>query len=333
MPLSPAPQISIILPAYNAAAFIGRAIASAQAQSLADIEIIVIDDASTDDTPRIVQALAAADPRIRYVRMAQNGGPAASRNRGLDLACGDWVALLDADDRFLPQRLHTLLALAEAEQADMVSDNLLLCAGPEETGEPMIPQARLPAPRQLSFADFIAGCSPDERASRRVSFTFMHPMFRRTFLQAHAIRYNELSRNGEDFLLYVDCLLAGARWFVTPEPMYVYFIREGSLTEMLSRADQRRLIDRARDLSRDPRIRNDPALSAALHRHWRTIAPVYYYYSLKDALLAADPRAAWRLLSSDRLVPGLVLGELARRVPDICRRRANVVAQFLRANP
>jgi len=100
------------MPAYNAALYIRAAIESVQLQTMRAVEIIVIDDSSTDQTAAIVQELSDQDGRIRYERMAQNVGPAASRNRGLELAQGEWVALLDADDRFHPKRLEILLEIS-----------------------------------------------------------------------------------------------------------------------------------------------------------------------------------------------------------------------------
>ena len=102
------PLVSIIIPAFNAAPVIGDAIRSAQAQSEAHVEMVVVDDASTDDTAVVVEGLAARDARVRLLRMERNGGPGVARNAGLDAARGEWIALLDADDRYHPQRLRVL---------------------------------------------------------------------------------------------------------------------------------------------------------------------------------------------------------------------------------
>src|SRR3954469_7601896 len=90
--------VSVIMPAFNAERFVGRAIQSALQQTEARIEIIVVDDSSSDATPSIVARIAAADTRVRLLRSTANMGPAAARNRGLEKARGTWIALLDADD-------------------------------------------------------------------------------------------------------------------------------------------------------------------------------------------------------------------------------------------
>ncbi len=97
-----APRISVVIPAYNAAKFIARALASVQAQTVMPSEIIVVDDGSTDHTAMVVAALPG---NVRLIRQA-NAGPAAARNHGAKLAEGDWIALLDADDAWLPTKLE-----------------------------------------------------------------------------------------------------------------------------------------------------------------------------------------------------------------------------------
>jgi succinoglycan biosynthesis protein ExoO len=130
-------RASVIVPAYNAEGTIRRAIASALGQTQQHCEVLVIDDASGDATAAIVASFAEQDGRVRLLRNATNLGPAASRNRGLAVARGDWVVLLDADDELLPQRIETLIALGQRHGADLVADNLLLC--PEDGTGPVKP--------------------------------------------------------------------------------------------------------------------------------------------------------------------------------------------------
>ena len=106
------PTVSVVVPAYNAAATIGRAIASALAQTVPPLEIVVVDDGSTDNTAAIAESFS--DTRVRFLRLSSNRGPAAARNRGLDEACGAWIAYLDADDVWHPQKLERCLALLPA---------------------------------------------------------------------------------------------------------------------------------------------------------------------------------------------------------------------------
>jgi teichuronic acid biosynthesis glycosyltransferase TuaG len=99
--------VSVIVPAYNAEARLGETLASLQAQTLRDVEILVVDDCSRDGTAGLVEACAAADPRVRYLRMPHNsGGPAGPRNMGVAQARSEWVAFCDADDLWHPDKLR-----------------------------------------------------------------------------------------------------------------------------------------------------------------------------------------------------------------------------------
>lgn len=106
------PLVSVIMPAYNAERYIGEAIQSVLAQTLADWELIIVDDGSTDHTAEIVRRFE--DPRIRYVYQ-ENSGPYLSRNRGIELAGSPHIAFLDADDLFLPRKLAWQVEVLEKE--------------------------------------------------------------------------------------------------------------------------------------------------------------------------------------------------------------------------
>ena len=99
------PLVSVITPAYNAARFIGQTMASVQAQTLTEWEMIVADDCSGDETCRIVANAAGKDPRIVLVQQNKNSGPAAARNAALERARGRFIAFLDSDDLWMPEKL------------------------------------------------------------------------------------------------------------------------------------------------------------------------------------------------------------------------------------
>lgn len=107
-----APRVSVVIPAWNASATLAETIASAAAQTVRDIEIIVVDDGATDDTAAIAHAARQRDPRIRLIRQA-NAGVAAARNAGLAVARAPYVAWLDADDLWHPTKVALQLALFE----------------------------------------------------------------------------------------------------------------------------------------------------------------------------------------------------------------------------
>lgn len=101
------PAVSVIIPTYNRAQLVCRAIRSVLGQSYGDFEILVVDDASTDDTEAKVKALG--DTRIRYLRQRENQDVSAARNRGMRAARGQFIAFLDSDDEWLPEKLELQL--------------------------------------------------------------------------------------------------------------------------------------------------------------------------------------------------------------------------------
>jgi glycosyltransferase involved in cell wall biosynthesis len=129
-------RISVIMPAFNNGPFILEAIASVLTQTRQPDEIIVVDDGSTDGTENIVRTLT--DARITFIRQ-ENSGVSVARNRGLEIATGEFIAFLDADDRWRPQMLEQQLALMLADPS------LVCCFGNfvrfvSQTGEVLPPQ-------------------------------------------------------------------------------------------------------------------------------------------------------------------------------------------------
>ena len=107
--------VSVIIPTYNRAATVGRAVRSVLRQSFRDVEVIVVNDGSTDDTPEVIAGFA--DPRLRYVVHAMNRGGGAARNTGIDAAGGEYIAFLDADDEWLPKKLERQIAVMQHSDA------------------------------------------------------------------------------------------------------------------------------------------------------------------------------------------------------------------------
>jgi len=119
------PVVSVITPAYNAASFLPEAVRSVLNQTFSDLELVVVDDGSTDDTLTVARRLAAGDHRVRVVS-TPNGGPAAARNLALRAARGTFIALLDSDDLFRPEFVARQLAIfARHPDAAIVTGNAI----------------------------------------------------------------------------------------------------------------------------------------------------------------------------------------------------------------
>lgn len=114
------PIVSVIMPAYNSSAFITDAISSVCNQTFTDWELIIIDDGSNDDTPQKIETIAKKDCRIRFYKNDKNIGVAKTRNRGFDLCRGKYVALLDSDDVWYPDKLEKQIELLEKTGVDII---------------------------------------------------------------------------------------------------------------------------------------------------------------------------------------------------------------------
>lgn len=220
--------VSIVMPAHNARATIDRAIDSALGQTRGDFELIIVDDFSSDDTVDLVEKRVAADPRIRLLRSTKNGGPGAARNAALDVARGEWIALLDADDAWRPDRLETLLRI---DDHDLVADQLIgydAVAG-VETG-------RFMRRTQTGEVDLVRML----RTGYGYDFGFLKPMMRRSFLERAGLRYSPTLRHGEDLLIYIRALASGGRLGVSSYAGYVYTTPRGRTSAAASPHTQTR---------------------------------------------------------------------------------------------
>ena len=226
------PSVSVLIPVYNSEQTILQALDAAQSQTLVDIEIIVIDDASNDRTADLVQVRALSDPRIRLCRRQTNGGPAAARNNGIAVATGDWIALLDADDTMSPDRLERLLERADKEDV-LVADNLALYdLHADRTVRLGIDPGLLGCGLRLNCESYVARCQTNQ--SNSIDFGLLKPLIRASHIRKHGVLYDEQSRYGEDFRFYLDVLLLGGDLHIVPEAYYRYTERTGSLSGKLS---------------------------------------------------------------------------------------------------
>lgn len=223
-----APKVSVVMPAYKAAAFIGLAIASVRAQTLQDWELIIVDDCSPDDTAAVAMAAAGGDPRIKLVRAEQNGGVARARNLGNSQAAGDWIAVLDSDDAFEPTRLETLVAAAEKTGLDLIADDLLLVQFEALMGEgkPYLGQPGT----DLKPVDLPVWLEGNRAGIKTPMLGYLKPMVRREFLLRHDISYVPELRVAEDCWFVADLLACSARFAILSAPLYRYAVRPASLS-------------------------------------------------------------------------------------------------------
>jgi succinoglycan biosynthesis protein ExoO len=276
-----APRVSVILPAYNAAAHLRRAVDSALAQTMADLEIVIVDDASTDATLEIAGRIAAQDSRVRVLHNERNSGPSVSRNRAIAAARGEWIAILDADDSWFPERLERMLA--DAGDADVVSDDLYTVRGalfkPEEPVlRSMLQEAgfKITRPRRLDIYDLV-----------RYELALLKPIIRRSFLGRHELSYDPTLLRAHDFYLYFDILAQGGRWLQLPEGYYLYYKHGRAAQDKDQRVKRTTLtetVESNRSLLNHPAAVGDKALIAALERRIQKAQRRIVFATAQDAV-------------------------------------------------
>jgi succinoglycan biosynthesis protein ExoO len=210
--------VSVIIPTYNVEKYIKKCIDSVLAQTYPYFEIIVVDDCSNDNTVRIIKSYT--DPRIKLLVNKENKGPAFSRNRAISIAQGKWIAFLDGDDWWSPNRLEYLLDIALKKEADIVFDDIYMIndGDKEPYGTQLISKKILiKSAKELGISDII---NHD---------LGMQPIIRKSFIERHKIFFDESLKYGEDFMFILNLMVGGAKTIVYPTPMYFYRLRSNSL--------------------------------------------------------------------------------------------------------
>jgi succinoglycan biosynthesis protein ExoO len=304
------PRVSIIVPAYNAAGFLKRALHSALAQTMPDLELIVVDDASRDDTLALAREVAARDPRVLVLHNEHNGGMYPTYNRAIDAARGEWIAALDADDVWLPERLERMLAVADGE--DVVSDDqLIFLVSPEHRGRSKALSLlsshglTINTPRRLNLLEFV-----------KHDLGLLKPLIRRSFLSQRKLRYDADLKIGADFFLYCGFLLAGARWLQLPEGYYLY-TEHSDNTSKDTVGIARDVAKSTETLLRNPAVAADPVLYRALERRAREWESNEAFAIVSELLRQRRGEEFVRLLVDD---PSSVARALEKIVRSLWRR-------------
>ncbi len=219
------PQVSVVIAAWNAAPFLARAVDSALArQGVGPVEVLIVDDCSTDGTVAVAETLAQAHPQIRVLRNAHNSGPAWSRNAGIAAAQGTWIAVLDADDAFAPGRLARMIAVAETEGFEALSDLPVMFDLAANQAAP----EQLPASGSVSRLALSDLLRPDPETG--LDLGLMKPVYHRSLAERGLLRYPEGIRHGEDHRLYVELLRRGIAFGLLREAHYIFSTRIGAIS-------------------------------------------------------------------------------------------------------
>ena len=282
------PEVTVVIAAWNADKTIERAVDSALAQKL-PVEVIVVDDASEDETANIVENRTHNAPGLKLLRQPVNGGPAPARNRAIAESNAPWVAVLDADDFMEPDRLAKLVARATEADLDFLADDIEKVDARDLDG----PRTRLWSDEvigeiEISASSFIRGNLSSRHGGRR-EMGFLKPVMRRSFLEEHSLSYADL-RLGEDYELYARALIYGARFRLTDPCGYLATVRPNSLSGKHDTREHANLMAADRQLLAMPQL--DPEVRSALQDHLIEQHKKWAWRRMIDAVRERDPLAA-----------------------------------------
>jgi lipopolysaccharide biosynthesis glycosyltransferase/glycosyltransferase involved in cell wall biosynthesis len=210
---SDTPQFSIIMPVFNRGKLLERSIRSVQLQDFSDFELIVVDDASTDDTVQVIRRLAKTDARIKRIELKTNRGPGVARNIGIEQARGKYVGICDSDDYLIPGALSAFARRVSGEEIDAVSGNQLRWVG--ETRTVIYDPGPAIINRDARSGDL------NELPELWMMVHFHRCIFRREFLLQNGIEYPAL-RRVEDPVYMADVVTKARSFALIDDPIYMF---------------------------------------------------------------------------------------------------------------
>jgi teichuronic acid biosynthesis glycosyltransferase TuaG len=224
---SDSPLVSIVVPVYNCAEWVGFTVDSVLNQTYTNWELLLINDGSTDNSPKVLESLASKDNRIRVIHQA-NGKQGKARNNGIRNAFGNWIAFLDADDLWPENKLTDQLEITLKTSVDLSFTDGFICLNN---------QMELRAYRFGVEDKFHKG--PDSvqefHAQNRIPTSTV--MVKKSSLEKYSFfsEENEI-QNCEDYLLWTQLLQQGANFLGISQPWLFYRVHEGSSTGLETKA-------------------------------------------------------------------------------------------------
>lgn len=222
------PRLSVIIPVYNAEAFLEKCARSVLGQTFRDLELILVDDGSIDKTPEICNHLAAEDSRVRVIHQ-ENAGVSAARNAGMNLASGDYIAFADADDRLHPEAYGRMFAALDSSGAQCCTSGYYL-AWPDNSEAAQPP----PMPKGTHGADevmrgLVLPLLDDRVSAGLILGTVWRYLFRRSVIMDNGIRFSGAYLEDEIFLIEYFAA-SGDSLSVLDDPLYYYLQNPLSVT-------------------------------------------------------------------------------------------------------
>lgn len=202
--------VSIIMAAYNAEKTIGQAIESVLNQTYPDFELLVVNDCSKDGTARLVESIAAKDSRVRLISNEKNSGVSFTRKHGLEEAKGVWIAILDSDDAWAPEKLEKQIALQEKMDAELLFTG---SAFMDVDGKPI--DWYLAAPTEVSYRQLLK-----QNVLSNSSVLVRKDLYAKYYAVGDGMH--------EDFAIWLSILKEGRKAYGVDEPLLIYRIAKSS---------------------------------------------------------------------------------------------------------
>lgn len=232
--------VSVIIPSYNGARFVERAILSASNQTYKNIEILLVNDGSTDETGRIADRMSRLDTRVRAIHK-ENGGLSSARNAGIRASSGEYLMFLDVDDLIIPEKVEIQVQALEADRSrELVYSQYEILF--EDTGR-IVQTDRGEAP--IPFRELLA---------YRNWFGVMVPLLRRKLVEAVGF-FDESLKAGEDYDYWIRCS-EFTEFLYVPGVVASYVQHEGQMHKDTGRMDDAQYSILQKHFRQDPRRRS-----------------------------------------------------------------------------
>jgi succinoglycan biosynthesis protein ExoO len=255
------PNVSVVMPVYNGERTLMEAVDSVLNQTYQDFELIICNDASTDETQNLLKKIT--DDRVKIILNLHNLGEGPTRDRAIELARGAWIAVIDADDAWAPERLEVMLREADGSTDKMIFDDIIEC---HDTPSGMVPCHVLRGKCafggngvdtvEVPIADFVC--------KNRL---LIKPLFPLKYVKKYKVLHSS-RRFAEDTEFFLTLLAYGLTIRYVPRAMYYYRITPGSMSALANRSSlMREVLENAVD-----QFGHAPSIQKALHKK---IAMIY----------------------------------------------------------
>ena len=215
------PRVSIVVPIYNKGEYVGSCLRSLLRQTLVDIEVICVDDGSTDDSADIVSSIAADDTRVRLLTQ-DNAGPGPARNAGMAASRGDILMFVDADDELVPDACEFVSGVFAEKGCEVLTFGYSIA--PPEATHPSL-KGHL-APRDVTFDGFDPRVLFDEDARPYAARTAVSS----EFVRRESIRWDPNLTLGDDQFFHFETYPRSRRTTLSSRQLYLYHVATGSLS-------------------------------------------------------------------------------------------------------